>query len=184
MMGGAMAKYLSPLWYVIDSWPMIIAPPNGSGTAKQIHIHNTLSLDQDIQHSRTEIKWTTSFAHISFVFFFVLTLYLVWPSRPRPPHSLASRGPCWTPSPSETLRRSSHGALVDPEAAHKSTEKEYEGETFSLMSTPQCQEYKRKYRLCATSPHSVCSQKVFTKLFMETMEHLLLFKPVKQRILM
>lgn len=30
--GGAMGIKLSPLWYVIDSWPMIRAPPKGSGT--------------------------------------------------------------------------------------------------------------------------------------------------------
>lgn len=35
MVGGAMARYLSPLWYVMDSCPMIIAPPNGSGTKLQ-----------------------------------------------------------------------------------------------------------------------------------------------------
>lgn len=34
MVGGAIAKYLSPLWYVMDSCPMIIAPPNGSGTKR------------------------------------------------------------------------------------------------------------------------------------------------------
>ena len=32
MAGGAIEMKLSPLWYVIDSWPMINAPQNGSGT--------------------------------------------------------------------------------------------------------------------------------------------------------
>ena len=34
MIAGAVAMYLSPLWYVIDSCPMISAPPYGSGTLK------------------------------------------------------------------------------------------------------------------------------------------------------
>lgn len=35
MAGGAIGIKLSPLWYVIDSCPMIRAPPNGSGTEKK-----------------------------------------------------------------------------------------------------------------------------------------------------
>lgn len=41
IVGGAMARYLSPLWYVMDSWPMIIAPPKGSGTAVMIQPHTS-----------------------------------------------------------------------------------------------------------------------------------------------
>lgn len=36
MAGGAIGIKLSPLWYVIDSCPMISAPPNGSGTETKI----------------------------------------------------------------------------------------------------------------------------------------------------
>lgn len=36
MAGGAIGIKLSPLWYVIDSCPMIRAPPNGSGTETKI----------------------------------------------------------------------------------------------------------------------------------------------------
>lgn len=32
--GGAIGIKLSPLWYVMDSCPIIRAPPNGSGTER------------------------------------------------------------------------------------------------------------------------------------------------------
>ena len=45
-MGGATAKKLSPLWYVIDSWPIMRAPQQGSGTENKNHnkfitVHNS-----------------------------------------------------------------------------------------------------------------------------------------------
>lgn len=39
---------LSPLWYVIDSWPMISAPQNGSGTKRK---YKTVLIKQDYRFS-------------------------------------------------------------------------------------------------------------------------------------
>lgn len=36
--GRAIGMYLSPVWYVTDSWPMIIAPLTGSGTTIKEYI--------------------------------------------------------------------------------------------------------------------------------------------------
>lgn len=37
--GGATAKYVSPLWYVMDSSPTINAPSMGLGTKEWISFH-------------------------------------------------------------------------------------------------------------------------------------------------
>lgn len=73
MAGGAIGIKLSPLWYVIDSCPMIRAPPNGSGTETKIYFFNFQYQKSDItsQYFISTLRFTSN-KHAGFCFHVIL----------------------------------------------------------------------------------------------------------------